>query len=167
MPMDYSAELKRFLGEIQVKQDSSFRFGNHIDTAHLLLEDDLVILQMRTERDDNEIDEEIVKRYYFRTQDFFKITQYLMKNESYEYRFKGAYSEFNWIHDKGNYYELNEMVQIGRITGVFHLKEEVLDTYNIVFEPSGKETRWSGLREYNTHHLEEYNKVVREGLGII
>jgi hypothetical protein len=46
------------------------------------------------------------------------------------------------------------------------LKGGVLGTYNIVFEPSGKETRWSGLREYNTHDLEEYNQIVRKGLGI-
>jgi hypothetical protein len=110
--------------------------------------------------------EEINKRYYFRMQDFYEITQRLKENKSCGLDFKAAFSEFNWIHNKGNSRELNEKVQFGRILGFFSLEDGILDTNKMSFEPSEIEVKWSCQSDYNKHHQREYYWIIRQGLGI-
>lgn len=156
-------EIKRFLSDVEIVQDD--RIYAHSDGMRsFFVEDSLVILEMRKEWDDNDVDEEISKRFYFAVDDFYGLVQHLIEKNSCEIDVFGGYSEFHWEHEKGNYRQLDELVQVGKISGSIILKAKTLNVDDISFNPFGEPTKWSGYREYNTGHTAEYSRIVKEGL---
>lgn len=154
--------IRSFLRNIEIKQDNDV-YGYK---REFLIEQSLVILEMRKEWDDNDIDEEIIERYYFKIQDFFIITQSLFKLGSCNLNFMGGYSKFTWTWEKGNYRTVDEEVNIGNIIGNFYKSGARLDTSDISFNPTEKGIEWHNYKDYHFNHKAEYIQIIKERLII-